>query len=63
MLCSDLENEHATLLLYKLLHENAVMKAFVLSRTDSEKLTEPLLKVGDTTTWLLPTLLGRQLPA
>ncbi|XP_067938175.1 dymeclin-like [Watersipora subatra] len=44
-LCKDLHNEHATLLLYKLLHENQVMRAFVLSRTDMEKLAEPLLMV------------------
>ena len=45
-LCRDLESEEATLLLYKLLHENAMMKAFILSRTNIDKLIEPLLKVG-----------------
>jgi len=46
LVCKDLHSEQANLLLYKLLHENEVMKAFILSRTDIEKMIEPLLLVS-----------------
>lgn len=44
-LCNTQSQEASALLLYALLHKNSEVKAFVLSKTDSEKLVIPILQV------------------
>lgn len=44
-LCSSLRDDQTTLLLYLLIHQNASMKAFILSRTNIDQLVMPILKI------------------
>lgn len=44
-LCSTLNDDQTTLLLYLLLHRNVQFKNFVLSRTDVDALVVPILKI------------------
>ncbi|CAG2200756.1 DYM [Mytilus edulis] len=44
-LSSSLRDDQATLLLYLLIHQNASMKAFILSRTNIDQLVMPILKI------------------
>lgn len=45
VLCQTLHDDQTTLLLYLLLHQNANMKAFILSRTNIDMLVMPLLQI------------------
>ncbi|XP_030624148.1 dymeclin isoform X2 [Chanos chanos] len=44
-LCEQQRSDQATLLLYTLLHQNANMRTYVLSRTDMENLVMPILEI------------------
>ncbi|KAL3886406.1 hypothetical protein ACJMK2_026404 [Sinanodonta woodiana] len=44
-LCETLRDDQTTLLLYLLIHQNSLMKAFILSRTNIDQLVMPLLKI------------------
>ncbi|XP_063437698.1 dymeclin-like [Mytilus trossulus] len=44
-LCLSLRDDQSTLLLYLLIHQNASMKAFILSRTNIDQLVMPILKI------------------
>ncbi|CAE1315788.1 DYM [Acanthosepion pharaonis] len=44
-LCITLKDDQTTLLLYLLLHRNAYMKAFILSRTNIDSLVMPILQI------------------
>lgn len=44
-LCNTLRDDQTTLLLYLLIHQNAGMKAFILSRTNIDALVLPLLRI------------------
>uniref|UniRef100_I3JLL2 Dymeclin n=1 Tax=Oreochromis niloticus TaxID=8128 RepID=I3JLL2_ORENI len=44
-LCEQQRSDQATLLLYTLLHQNANMRTYVLSRTDMDNLVLPILEI------------------
>ncbi|CAL8279136.1 unnamed protein product [Merluccius merluccius] len=44
-LCEQQRSDQATLLLYTLLHQNANMRTYVLSRTDMDNLVMPILEI------------------
>ncbi|XP_064595976.1 dymeclin-like [Liolophura sinensis] len=44
-ICSMLKDDQTTLLLYLLVHRNSHMKAFILSRTNTDQLVLPILKI------------------
>ncbi|XP_068190948.1 dymeclin [Antennarius striatus] len=44
-LCEQQRSDQATLLLYTLLHQNANMRTYMLSRTDMENLVLPILEI------------------
>ncbi|KAI1904823.1 hypothetical protein AGOR_G00009640 [Albula goreensis] len=44
-LCDQQRSDQATLLLYTLLHQNANVRTYVLSRTDMENLVMPILEI------------------
>ncbi|XP_074661228.1 dymeclin-like [Tubulanus polymorphus] len=44
-MCQTLKDDQTTLLLYTLLHRNAHVKAFILSRTNVDQLVMPVLKI------------------
>ncbi|KAM6986343.1 dymeclin [Aplochiton taeniatus] len=44
-LCDQQRSDQATLLLYTLLHQNANMRTYMLSRTDMENLVMPILEI------------------
>lgn len=44
-LCKTLKDDQTTLLLYLLLHQNSVVKSFMLSRTNIDELVMPILQI------------------
>ncbi|XP_034257660.1 dymeclin isoform X2 [Pantherophis guttatus] len=44
-LCEQQNSDHATLLLYTLLHQNSNVRTYMLSRTDMENLVLPILEI------------------
>ncbi|MEQ2199658.1 hypothetical protein XENOCAPTIV_007294, partial [Xenoophorus captivus] len=44
-LCEQQRSDQATLLLYTLLHQNANMRTYILSRTDMDNLVLPILEI------------------
>ncbi|XP_064644875.1 dymeclin-like isoform X2 [Lineus longissimus] len=44
-MCKTLKDDQTTLLLYLLLHRNTSMKSFILSRTNSDMLVMPILRI------------------
>lgn len=44
-LCEQQHSDQATLLLYTLLHQNANMRTYMLSRTDTDNLVMPILEI------------------
>ncbi|XP_015231821.1 PREDICTED: dymeclin [Cyprinodon variegatus] len=44
-LCEQQRSDQATLLLYTLLHQNANMRTYILSRTDMDNLVMPILEI------------------